>query len=127
MSLRNRKLAVCAAHGIVKDRISTESSRSVAAEKSDGNRGGSVPVELNQILSPPAAQITQTGLGGALLPMLPVYGDKAEGHGISLLPLEVVHKAPVHISLYRQAIHNTSLNAGQRLFDIRYSHSVALL
>ena len=46
-----------------------------------------------------------------------VDGDEAEGHGKALLPLEVVHQAPVHIALDGDAILDAALHTGKRAAD----------
>ena len=61
---------------------------------------------------------------GTRLSALPVYDDEAEGHGAALLPLKVVHQAPVEISLNRKSVGDAALDAFQCSFNKRQSAGI---
>ena len=56
-----------------------------------------------------AAQHGKAGLGGALH-RFAVYGNQAKVHSIALLPLKVIHQAPVEVPLDRDTIGDAVLH-----------------
>ena len=46
-----------------------------------------------------------------------VNGNQPEGHGITFLPLKIVHKTPMEVAAYGKVITQTVLNTCESYFD----------
>ena len=62
------------------------------------------------MLSEIASEVCKACLGLAGLGCS-VNGYQSEGHGIALLPLKIIQKAPVEVALYRKPVADTVLYA----------------